>query len=134
MSVIPVIFCGCSAPAAPVTPQQPVEMVPRLGVNALSLQVQFKEGDSKTVTRNITFMNEGEGVMVWAVRKTQPWIWMNEMDGALDNLRLTQTQRLKSPRNLDMLSRACSVPEIKKEIALIATFAVGRSYSCVAEE
>jgi hypothetical protein len=59
-------------------------MVPRLGVNSLSLQVQFKQGDSKTVTRNITFMNEGEGVMIWAIRKTVPWIWMNEMDGALE--------------------------------------------------
>lgn len=85
IAAIAVIIAGCSAPAAaPATPQQPVEMVPRLGVNSLSLQVQFKEGDSKTITRNITFMNEGEGVMVWAARKTQPWIWMNEMDGALE--------------------------------------------------
>ncbi|MCX5997155.1 MAG: hypothetical protein NTV42_06005 [Chloroflexi bacterium] len=85
ISVVLAMLAGCSAPAAaPVTPQQPVEMVPRLGVNSLSIDVQFKEGDSKTVTRNITFMNEGEGVMVWAVRKTQPWIWMNEMDGALE--------------------------------------------------
>lgn len=84
-SVILAVLSGCSAPAAaPVAPQQPVEMVPRLGVNSLSVQVQFKQGDSKTVTRNITFMNEGEGVMVWAVRKTVPWIWMNEMDGALE--------------------------------------------------
>ena len=85
ISVILAILAGCSAPApAPVTPQQPVEMVPRLGVNSTSVQVQFKQGDSKTVTKNITFMNEGEGVMVWAVRKTVPWIWMNEMDGALE--------------------------------------------------
>jgi hypothetical protein len=87
LMVIPIILAvlaGCSEPAAaPVTPQ-PVEMVPRLGVNSLSMQVQFKQGDSKTVTKNITFMNEGEGVMVWAVRKTVPWIWMNEMDGALE--------------------------------------------------
>ena len=85
ISVILALFSGCSAPAAaPVTPEQPVEMVPKLGVNSLSINVQFKEGDSKTVTKNITFMNEGEGVMVWAARKTQPWIWMNEMDGALE--------------------------------------------------
>jgi hypothetical protein len=86
--VIPIILAvlaGCSAPAAaPVAPQQPVEMVPRLGVNSTSVQVQFKQGDSKTVTKNITFMNEGEGVMIWAVRKTVPWIWMNEADGALE--------------------------------------------------
>lgn len=83
--VILAVLAGCSEPApAPVVPQQPVEMVPRLGVNSLSVQVQFKQGDSKTITRNITFMNEGEGVMVWAVRKTVPWIWMNEMDGALE--------------------------------------------------
>ena len=79
------MIAGCSSPAAaPVTPQQPVDMIPKLGINSLSIDVQFKEGDSKTVTRNITFMNEGEGVMVWAARKTQPWIWMNEMDGALE--------------------------------------------------
>lgn len=85
--VIPVILLvltGCSEPAAAPVAPQPVEMVPRLGVNSLSMQVQFKQGDSKTVTRNITFMNEGEGVMVWAVRKTVPWIWMSEMDGALE--------------------------------------------------
>lgn len=85
--VIPVILLvltGCSEPAAAPAAPQPVEMVPRLGVNSLSMQVQFKQGDSKTVTRNITFMNEGEGVMVWAVRKTVPWIWMSEMDGALE--------------------------------------------------
>jgi len=29
-------------------------------------------------------MNEGEGVMIWAVRKTAPWMWMNEADGALE--------------------------------------------------
>jgi len=85
--IIPVILAilgGCSSPAAaPVTPQ-PVEIVPRLGVNSLSVQVQFKQGDSKTITKSIMFMNEGEGVMVWAVRKTVPWIWMNEMDGALE--------------------------------------------------
>ncbi len=87
LTVIPIILAmlaGCSEPAAAPVAPQPVEMVPRLGVNSLTLQVQFKQGDSKTVTRNITFMNEGEGVMVWAVRKTVPWIWMNEMDGALE--------------------------------------------------
>ena len=87
LTVIPIVLAvlaGCSESAvAPVTPQS-VEMVPRLGINSLTLQVQFKQGDSKTVTKNITFMNEGEGVMVWAVRKTVPWIWMNEMDGALE--------------------------------------------------
>jgi len=83
--VVLAMLAGCSAPAAaPVTPEQPVEMVPKLGVNSLSIDIQFKEGDSKTVTKNITFMNEGEGVMVWAVSKTQPWIWMNEINGALE--------------------------------------------------
>ena len=85
LSVILAVLGGCSAPAAaPVTPQQPVEMVPRLGVNSLSLKVQFKQGDATTVTRNITFMNEGEGVMIWAVSKHAPWLWMNERDGALE--------------------------------------------------
>lgn len=78
------VSVSCSEPAAAPAAPAPVEMIPRLGVNSLSVQAQFKQGDSKTVTRNITFMNEGEGVMVWAVRKTQPWIWMNEMDGALE--------------------------------------------------
>jgi len=79
------VSVACSAPeAVPAAPQQPVDMTPRLGVNSLTLDVQFAEGDSKTVTRNITFMNEGEGVMIWAARKTVPWIWMEEADGALE--------------------------------------------------
>ena len=87
IALIPVLISGCSTPAAaPVTPQQPAEMIPRLGVNSLSINAQFKEGDSKTVTKNITFMNEGEGVMVWAVSNTAKWIWMNDEDksGALE--------------------------------------------------
>jgi len=78
-------FVGCSAPApAPVAPQEPAVTSPKLGVNSLTLDMQFAEGNSKTVTKNITFMNEGEGVMVWAVRKTVPWLWMNEADGVLE--------------------------------------------------
>jgi hypothetical protein len=78
-------FAGCSEPApAPVAPQEPAVTSPKLGVNSLTLDLRFAEGDSKTVTKNITFMNEGEGVMVWAVRKTVPWIWMNESDGVLE--------------------------------------------------
>ena len=67
-----------------MAPQEPAVTSPKLGVNSLALNMQFAEGDSKTITKNITFMNEGEGVMVWAVRKTVPWIWMNEADGALE--------------------------------------------------
>jgi len=76
---------ACSAPApAPAAPQQPADTTPKLGVNSLKIDLQFAQGDSKTVTRNITFMNEGEGVLIWAVRKTVPWIWMEEQDGALE--------------------------------------------------
>jgi len=83
--IIALIFAGCSEPApAPVAPQEPAVTSPKLGVNSLAIDLQFAEGDSKTVTRNITFMNDGEGVMIWAVRKTVPWIWMNEADGALE--------------------------------------------------
>ncbi|MCX5993981.1 MAG: hypothetical protein NT177_07190 [Chloroflexi bacterium] len=78
-------MAGCSAPApAPVAPQEPAVTSPKLGVNSLTLDLRFAEGDSKTVTKNITFMNEGEGVMVWAVRKSVPWMWMNEADGVLE--------------------------------------------------
>jgi len=77
------VACSESAPA-PVAPQEPAVTSPKLGVNSLTLDLRFVEGDSKTVTKNITFMNEGEGVMVWAVRKTVPWIWMTEADGALE--------------------------------------------------
>jgi hypothetical protein len=59
-------------------------MIPRLGINSLAIQVNIKEGDSTTLTKNITFMNEGEGVMVWAARKTQPWLWLDERDGVLE--------------------------------------------------
>lgn len=79
------VITGCAAPApVQVAPEQPVELVPRLGVNALAIQVQFVEGDTKTVTKNIVFMNEGDGVLMWAARKTEPWIWMDEMDGVLE--------------------------------------------------
>jgi len=83
--IVAFILAGCSAPApVQVAPQEPAVTSPKLGVNSLTLDLRFVEGDSKTVTKNITFMNEGEGVMVWAVRKTVPWIWMTEADGALE--------------------------------------------------
>jgi len=76
---------ACSEPAAaPAAPQQAEDTSPKLGVNSLKIDLEFPQGDSKTVTRNITFMNEGGGVMIWAVRKTVPWIWMEELDGALE--------------------------------------------------
>jgi hypothetical protein len=82
------LVAACSAPAnpAPVTTQPPVDMAPKLGVSSPSIAVQFKEGDSKTITKNIAFMNEGESVMIWAVTKTAPWMWMNDTDreGALE--------------------------------------------------
>jgi len=83
--IIALIFTGCSesAPAPAATPA-PVVTSPKLGVNSLAIDLQFTEGTSKTVTRKIIFMNEGEGVMIWAVRETVPWIWMEEMDGALE--------------------------------------------------
>jgi hypothetical protein len=83
--LLAVATVACSEPApAPAAPQEPAVTSPRLGVNSLAIDLRFAEGDSKTVTRNITFMNEGEGVMVWAVRKTAPWLWMNEADGVLE--------------------------------------------------
>ena len=83
--IIALIFAGCSEPApAPVANPAPVITSPKLGVNSLAIDLQFAEGTSKTVTRKIIFMNEGEGVMIWAVRETVPWIWMEEMDGALE--------------------------------------------------
>ncbi len=81
------LIAGCSEPAAApaATPQEPaVDASPKLGINALAVNVQFKEGDSKTVKKNITFMNEGGGVMIWAIRETVPWMWTTEMDGALE--------------------------------------------------
>jgi hypothetical protein len=83
--LLAVITFACSAPAtAPVAAPEPADTSPKLGVNSLAINLQFAEGDSKTVTRNITFMNEGEGVMIWAVTKTVPWMWMEEADGVLE--------------------------------------------------
>jgi hypothetical protein len=83
--IIVLIFAACSeSTPAPAAPQEPAVTSPKLGVNSQSINLQFAEGDTKTVTRNITFMNEGEGVMIWAATKTAPWIWMNEADGALE--------------------------------------------------
>jgi hypothetical protein len=80
------MIAGCSQPAtAPAaTQQEPAVASPRLGINSLSVNVQFTEGDSNTVTRKITFMNEGGGVMIWGARETVPWMWLTEMDGALE--------------------------------------------------
>jgi len=76
---------ACSEPqVAPAAPQEPADTSPRLGINSLTIDLQFAEGDSKTVTRSITFMNEGEGVMIWAVTESVPWIWMEEADGAME--------------------------------------------------
>ncbi len=78
---------GCEAPAATTAPaatQEPAVVSPKLGVNSLAINLQFKQGESKTVTRQITFMNEGGGVMIWGARETVPWMWLTEMDGALE--------------------------------------------------
>jgi len=83
--IIALILAGCSTPApAPVATQEPADTSPKLGISSLAIDLQIVEGDTKTITRSITFMNEGEGVMIWAVRKTVPWIWMEEADGALE--------------------------------------------------
>jgi len=84
--IIALLITGCSEPApAPVVPETPaVDASPRLGINSLTISVQFKQGDSKTVKKNITFMNEGGGVMIWALRETVPWMWTTEMDGAME--------------------------------------------------
>jgi hypothetical protein len=77
---------GCSeAVPAPVAPQETAVTSPKLGVNSLTLDMQFAEGNSKTVTKNITFMNEGGGAMNWAASETSSWIWMkDEPYGALE--------------------------------------------------
>jgi hypothetical protein len=48
------------------------------------MALSFNEGDSNTVTKTLTIGNDGGGVMVWAARKTAPWLWMNGADGALE--------------------------------------------------
>ncbi len=80
------LIAGCSAPppAPAATQQEPAVTSPRLGVNSLALNIQFKEGDGKTVTRQITFMNEGGGVMIWGAREAASWMWLTERDGALE--------------------------------------------------
>ncbi|MFA5065092.1 MAG: hypothetical protein WC566_06475 [Dehalococcoidia bacterium] len=86
--IVALLIAGCSQPAATTAPaasETPaVDASPRLGINSLAIDVQFMQGDSKTVIKKITFMNEGGGVMIWALRKTVPWIWTTEMDGALE--------------------------------------------------
>ncbi len=84
------LIAGCSAPAATpaapaaTTPSEPAYTNPKLGITPMTLSLQFAEGESKTVSKKITIANEGEGVMVWAARKTAAWMWMNEADGALE--------------------------------------------------
>jgi hypothetical protein len=80
------LVAGCSAPAATpaATTSQPLYTNPKLGVSPMTISLQFNEGQSTTVTKKITIANEGEGVMVWAARKTASWMWMNEADGAVE--------------------------------------------------
>ena len=84
--IVSLLIAGCAEPAATpaATQEEPAVVSPRLGINSLAINVQFNQGDSKTVTRTITFMNEGGGVMAWVARETVPWIWLTEMDGALE--------------------------------------------------
>jgi len=84
--IVSLSIAGCSEPAAApaATPQEPAVVSPRLGINAPAVNVQFKEGESTTVKKSITFMNEGGGVMIWALRETVPWMWTTELDGALE--------------------------------------------------
>jgi len=99
--IIALIFAGCSEPApAPAATPAPVVTSPKLGVSSLAIDLQFTEDQNKTVTRNITFMNEGEGVMIWAVRETVPWIWMEEMNGALEKGRSKTLEIFIAPAGL----------------------------------
>jgi hypothetical protein len=85
--LVPVVACSAPAPAAPAAPvaQTPAYTNPKLGVAPLTIDVIAKEGQSATQKKSITIANEGEGVMIWAARKTSAsWLWMNEADGALE--------------------------------------------------
>ncbi len=79
-----VTLIACSAPASPPPVQQPVDTSPKIGISSQALSLEFKEGQSPTSSKIITLMNEGGGVMIWAARKSQAWLWMNEADGALE--------------------------------------------------
>ncbi len=84
-AVVVLLAAGCSEPAAaPAAEPEPAVVSPRLGINSLAINLQFKEGESNTVTRKITFMNEGGGVMIWGAREAVPWMWLTERDGALE--------------------------------------------------
>jgi hypothetical protein len=86
MMMVPV--AGCSAPAAAPAPapaaSAPLYTNPKLGVSPLTIDVAAKEGQSTTQKKSLTIANEGEGVMIWAARKTASWLWMEVADGALE--------------------------------------------------
>ena len=84
LTVVTLIACSAPASPPPVQQQQPVDTSPKIGINPQTISVDFKEGQSSTVTKTATLMNEGGGVMIWAARKSQAWLWMNEADGALE--------------------------------------------------
>ena len=89
LSVLAVIMAGCSSPAPAATTQQPavqtpVVTAPVIAVSPQSLSLEFTEGQAKTMTKTITIINDGGGVMLWAATKTQPWMWMTEANGALE--------------------------------------------------
>jgi hypothetical protein len=86
---IMVVITGCTGTAPSPAGQQPVEQqitstAPKIGVAPTSINLEFTEGQTKTSTKTLTIMNEGGGVMIWAARKSQAWLWMAEADGALE--------------------------------------------------
>ena len=90
VSAFILVLAGCSSPAPAATSQpaasQPAaQTAPKIAVNPSSINVEFTQGQTKTVTKQITILNDGGGVMQWAATKTQPWIWFSETaTGALE--------------------------------------------------
>jgi hypothetical protein len=88
ISVLAVILAGCSSPAPAATQQpaaqQPAVTKPRISASPQSISIEFTQGQTKTVTKTLTILNDGGGIMMWAATKTQPWIWMTDATGALE--------------------------------------------------
>lgn len=99
------VITGCTETVSNSAGEQPVEQqatstAPKIGVAPTSISLEFTEGQTKTSTKTLTLMNEGGGVMIWAARKTQAWLWMAEADGALEKGYSKNLQLSFSPSGL----------------------------------
>ena len=91
---------GCAAPSnssPPAPSQQSLPTPPNIGISSKTLSFNFKKDETSTSIKNITIMNEGERVLIWAARKSATWLWLDETDGSVNGGSSKSLQIFVSP-------------------------------------